>query len=102
MAQTGCCSGPKYGLFPENDFRPDDTVVTEGELKIIIDPTSMVVLDGATIDFVNDPEMGQGFTIKDANVEEASGEACGCNSEGAEAKAEGACSLRRRRAVGNS
>ena len=89
VAQTGCCSGPQYGLFPENEFRPDDTVVTEGELKIIIDPTSMTILEGATIDFINDPEMGQGFTIKDANYEAPEGSgSCGCNSEGAEAQAQ--------------
>jgi len=91
VAQSGCCSGPSYGLFPEEASRPDDTVIAEGDLKIFVDPTSMTFLDGATIDFINDPEMGQGFTIKNPNLEANAGGGCSSEAE-AEATAESACS----------
>lgn len=88
VAQTGCCSGPAYGLYPEKESAPDDTVITEGDLRIFVDPASMSLLDGATIDFVSDPELGQGFAIDNPNVVAPEGGGCGCGGNG-EAKAEG-------------
>jgi len=84
VAQTGCCSGPSYGLFPEKDSAPDDTVITEGDLRIFLDPASLSLLEGATIDFVSDPELGQGFSINNPNyvAAEENGGGCGCGGGG--------------------
>ncbi|MBI1730533.1 iron-sulfur cluster assembly accessory protein [Candidatus Acetothermia bacterium] len=79
----GCsCSGPSYGLFPEKESQADDTVLTQGALRIFIDPSSLSLLDGSTIDFVDDPQMGQGFAIQNPNLETLGheGGSCGCGS----------------------
>ncbi len=88
----GCnCSGPSYGLFPEKESQPDDTVITQGALRIFLDPSSMSLLAGSTIDFVDDPQMGQGFAIQNPNLEAKSqGSGCGCSS-GAEGSGECGC-----------
>jgi len=83
IAQAGGCNccGPSYGLFPEKESQPNDTVISEGGVKLFIDPASMTLLKGATIDFVDHPQYGQGFTIENPNfnVEPEEGEGgCGC------------------------
>lgn len=84
----GCgCSGPAYGLFPEAEHGPEDTVFTEGSVSVFVDPDSLPLVDGATIDFVEHPEQGAGFTIQNPNAE-AEGGGCGCSDE---ASAEGEC-----------
>jgi len=79
----GCnCSGPSYGLFPEEESQPDDTVITQGHLRVFVDPSSMSLLAGSTIDFVEDAQMGKGFAIQNPNLQdpESSGGGCGCGS----------------------
>jgi iron-sulfur cluster assembly accessory protein len=88
VAQTGCCSGPAYGLYPEEESSPNDTVITEGDLKIFIDPASMSLLEGATIDFVSDPELGQGFSINNPNYVAPEGNGGGCACGGGEGEAQ--------------
>ena len=74
----GCgCSGPAYGLFPEAEHGPDDSVVSEGNVRLFVDPESLALVDGATIDYVEHPEHGAGFTIQNPNAEADTG-SCGC------------------------
>ena len=91
VAQAGSCSccGPAYGLFPEKETHSEDTVLSQGDVRIFIDPSSMALLEGATIDFIDHPEQGQGFTIKNPNREAQEKGECGCGS--AEASSEGSC-----------
>jgi iron-sulfur cluster assembly accessory protein len=93
VAQAGrCnCSGPSYGLFPERESRPQDTVLTQGDVRLLIDPSSLALLEGATIDFIEHPQYGQGFTIQNPNLEaHAHGQGeCGCSSS--EGRTEGEC-----------
>jgi iron-sulfur cluster assembly protein len=69
----GGCSGMQYGMaFEENPKDFDRVVETEG-VRLIIDPTSLMYLEGAVIDFV-DSLMGGGFRIENPNAVST----CGC------------------------
>ncbi len=86
----GGCSGLQYGMAFEAQAREFDTVVEQGGVKLFVDPTSLMYLGGASIDFV-DSLMGGGFKIENPN----STSSCGCGSsfkskDGASASAEGA------------
>ena len=91
----GGCSGMQYGMaFEENAKDFDQTLEVDG-VRLIVDPTSMMYLQGATIDFV-DSLMGGGFRIDNPNAVSS----CGCghsfktaNDAGAESAAGcGSCS----------
>lgn len=69
----GGCSGMQYGMAIEGQPREFDTVVEDGGVKVIVDPTSMMYLEGATIDYV-DNLMGGGFRIDNPNAVAS----CGC------------------------
>ncbi|MEO0562379.1 MAG: iron-sulfur cluster assembly accessory protein, partial [Chloroflexota bacterium] len=59
----GGCSGMQYGMAFEAEPRETDrVVVAQNGVKLIVDPTSLMYLEGATIDFV-DSLMGGGFRI---------------------------------------
>jgi len=71
----GGCSGMQYGMsFEENPRDYDKKVVVDG-VSLLIDPTSLVYLEGATIDFV-DSLIGGGFRIDNPNAASS----CGCGS----------------------
>ena len=69
----GGCSGMQYGMALEAEPRPYDHVVESQGVKVFIDPTSMMYLSGATIDYV-DSLMGGGFSIDNPNAVST----CGC------------------------
>jgi iron-sulfur cluster assembly accessory protein len=71
----GGCSGLQYGMAFEADPRDFDTVVDQNGVRLFVDPTSMMYLGGASIDFV-DSLMGGGFKIENPNAVAA----CGCGS----------------------
>ncbi len=71
----GGCSGMQYGMALEAEARDYDHVIEQGGVKIFIDPTSMMYLDGATIDYI-DSIMGGGFKIENPNAVTS----CGCGS----------------------
>ena len=84
----GGCSGLQYGMAFEAQAREFDTVVEQGGVKLFIDPTSLMYLSGASVDFV-DSLMGGGFKIENPNATAS----CGCGSsfktkDGAGAQAE--------------
>ncbi|MAS34289.1 MAG: iron-sulfur cluster insertion protein ErpA [Anaerolineaceae bacterium] len=69
----GGCSGMQYGMaFEENPQEFDRVVETDG-VRLIVDPTSLMYLEGAIIDFV-DSLMGGGFRIDNPNAVSS----CGC------------------------
>lgn len=87
----GGCSGMQYGMALEAEARPYDHVIEQGGIKVYVDPTSMMYLNQATIDY-EESLMGGGFKIDNPNAVSA----CGCGSsfktkDGAEASA-GGCS----------
>jgi iron-sulfur cluster assembly protein len=71
----GGCSGLQYGMALEAEARAYDHVFEQGGVKIFIDPTSMMYLADATIDY-EDNLMGGGFKIENPNAVTS----CGCGS----------------------
>ena len=69
----GGCSGLQYGMAFEPKARDFDTVVAQNGVSLFVDPTSLMYLSGATIDFV-DTLMGGGFKIENPNAVSS----CGC------------------------
>ena len=70
----GGCSGLQYGMAFEQAPRDFDAVVEPGNgVRLLVDPTSMMYLEGATIDYV-DSLMGGGFRIENPNAVST----CGC------------------------
>ena len=88
----GGCSGMQYGMALEAEARPYDHVIESGGVKIFVDPTSMMYIQGATIDS-EDSIMGGGFKIDNPNAVSS----CGCGhsfktSGSQDAAAGGGCS----------
>lgn len=60
----GSCCGVNFGMALENNIRENDDLTFESNgIKLVIDKSSMEFLEGATVDFVNDPNQGQGFAV---------------------------------------
>jgi len=87
----GGCSGMQYGMALEAEARPYDHVIEQDGIKIFVDPTSMMYLNNATIDY-EESLMGGGFKIENPNAVSS----CGCGSsfktENGPAAASGGCS----------
>lgn len=91
----GGCSGMQYGMAFEEKAGDFDRQVEVDGVRLIIDPTSLMYLEGATIDFV-DSLMGGGFRIDNPNAVST----CGCghsfrtasDAEGEGAAGCGSCS----------
>lgn len=89
----GGCSGMQYGMAFEESPRDFDKVVAVDGVRLIIDPTSMMYLQGATIDYV-DSLMGGGFRIENPNAVSS----CGCGNsfrtanDSGESESEAGCS----------
>jgi iron-sulfur cluster assembly protein len=71
----GGCSGMQYGMALEEEARAYDHVIEQDGVKVFVDPTSMMYLTGATVDY-EDSLMGGGFKIDNPNAVSA----CGCGS----------------------
>ncbi len=59
------CSGYSYG-FTFDERRDGDTVVESDDLTVLIDQQSAPLLDGASVDFVED-QRGAGFVVDNPN-----------------------------------
>lgn len=85
----GGCSGMQYGMALEEEARPYDHVIEYDGVQVFVDPTSMMYLAGATVDY-EDSLMGGGFKIDNPNAVSS----CGCGSsfktEGSAGAASGA------------
>ncbi|MEZ4517584.1 MAG: iron-sulfur cluster insertion protein ErpA [Chloroflexota bacterium] len=71
----GGCSGLQYGMALEAEARPYDHVIETDGVKVFVDPTSMMYLNDATIDYVDDI-MGGGFKVDNPNAVSS----CGCGT----------------------
>jgi len=71
----GGCSGMQYGMAFEESPKEFDKVVAMDGVSVIVDSTSLMYLQGATIDYV-DSLMGGGFRIENPNAVSS----CGCGS----------------------
>ncbi|NUQ02479.1 MAG: iron-sulfur cluster insertion protein ErpA [Anaerolineae bacterium] len=72
----GGCSGLQYGMAFEPEAKDFDAVLEAGSgVRLVVDPTSLMYLQGACIDYV-DSLMGGGFRIENPNAVSA----CGCGN----------------------
>ena len=81
---SGCC-GVQFGMALDNQFHGNDSTYEIGGLKLVVDSTSMQYLQGASIDFVNDPIRGAGFVVDSPSAQShshghshAEGDSCAC------------------------
>ncbi|MBI5840033.1 MAG: iron-sulfur cluster assembly accessory protein [Chloroflexi bacterium] len=89
VAGGGCCS-VNFGMALDNNFRENDQTFDANGVKVVVDDVSIDYLRGATIDFVNDPQHGQGFAVNSPNAQShshehgeggcACGGSCSCNN----------------------
>lgn len=89
FVQGGGCSGLSYGMAFENNIYAQDRVVEMDGVRLVIDPTSLIYMQGSSIDYV-DSLMGGGFAIHNPNAIAT----CGCGhsfrtEEGGSASAQG-------------
>jgi iron-sulfur cluster assembly protein len=63
----GGCSGYQYGMALAKEAEEGDLVVEHDGVKLLIDPESAPLLEGAEIDYVEDV-MKSGFTIFNPNA----------------------------------
>ena len=71
----GGCSGFSYSMSFENGAGMMDKVLNVEGLQVYIDATSMMYLNGCTVDYVETLE-GAGFKFENPNVKST----CGCGS----------------------
>ena len=71
----GGCSGFSYQMMFENQPTPMDKVMEFDGLKVFVDQTSLMYLDGTEVDYIETLE-GSGFKFQNPNVKTT----CGCGS----------------------
>jgi len=71
--KTSGCSGLAYVLEFVDSIEDDDTVFEDRGVKIIIDPKSLVYLDGTELDYGKEG-LNEGFKFNNPNVKNE----CGC------------------------
>jgi iron-sulfur cluster assembly accessory protein len=73
--RPGGCSGFSYEMFFDSDLADDDLATAFGGVRVVVDPTSAGLLQGATLDF-KDGLQGAGFSINNPNASRT----CGCGN----------------------
>jgi iron-sulfur cluster insertion protein len=71
----GGCSGFQYGFSFDNATQTDDHLFERNGVKMVIDDTSLDLLAGAEVDFVEDL-VGSAFQVRNPNATSS----CGCGS----------------------
>lgn len=71
----GGCSGLEYSLKLEETPATEDTLIQYDKVKVIIDPKSMTMIDGMSVDFVDSLE-GSGFKFTNPNAVKS----CACGT----------------------
>lgn len=73
--RPGGCSGFSYEMFFDSELATDDLQQDYGDVKLVCDPSSAQMLEGATLDYT-DSIQETGFKINNPNAERT----CGCGS----------------------
>lgn len=71
----GGCSGFQYSFAFDDTRQEDDLVIEKGDALVVIDSTSLELLQGSEIDFVEDM-VGSAFAIRNPNATSS----CGCGN----------------------
>jgi len=75
FVKGGGCGGMQYGMTFDDNIQESDEVYEQYGMRVVVDPTSMFYINGASIDYV-DNLMGGGFHIENPNAVST----CGCGS----------------------
>ncbi len=73
--RPGGCSGFSYEMFFDSEFASDDMVKEYGDVRLVCDPSSAEMLEGATLDYTESIQE-TGFKIENPNAQRT----CGCGS----------------------
>lgn len=71
--RPGGCSGFSYEMFFDTDIADDDQTMTYGDVRIVVDSSSSMLLEGATLDYKDGLDQS-GFSIDNPNAQKT----CGC------------------------
>ena len=71
--RTSGCSGMAYVLEFADESEDDDVIFEDHGVKVLVDPKSMLYLDGTELDFTREG-LNEGFKFNNPNVKDA----CGC------------------------
>jgi len=71
--KTTGCSGMAYVMEFADSIEPEDQVFDDRGVKVIIDPKSLVYLDGTEVDYTKEG-LNEGFKFNNPNVKSE----CGC------------------------
>lgn len=71
--KTAGCSGLSYVLEFVDQLQKTDHVFDQGDFSLVVDPKSLIYLDGTELDFVK-AGLNEGFEFKNPNVKNE----CGC------------------------
>ena len=71
--RPGGCSGFSYEMYFDSDVADDDNTAEYGEVRIVVDQSSAMLLEGATLDYKDGLEQS-GFSINNPNAQRT----CGC------------------------
>ena len=71
--RTSGCSGMAYTLEFVDETLPDDITFESFGVTVLIDPKSLIFLEGTELDFVREG-LNEGFKFKNPNVKNS----CGC------------------------
>lgn len=71
--KTSGCSGMAYVLEFVDAIEADDQVFEEHGVKVIVDPKSLVYLEGTELDYTREG-LNEGFRFNNPNVKDS----CGC------------------------
>ena len=73
--RPGGCSGFSYEMFFDTDVADDDHAEDINGVRLVVDESSAMLLDGATLDY-KDGLQGAGFAIDNPNAQRT----CGCGN----------------------
>ena len=73
--QGGGCSGMSYSIAFDKEAGPRDHVYHFGEVRVFVDPKSLLYLQGLTLDY-EETVIRQGFTFNNPNATKS----CGCGT----------------------
>ncbi len=71
--KTSGCSGLAYTLEYVDEAAPEDQVFEQHGVKLLIDPKSLIYMDGTELDFVREG-LNEGFKFSNPNERDR----CGC------------------------
>lgn len=73
--EGGGCLGFQYRYGLAETIEPDDIVTSKGDVRLVVDPVSLDLIEGSEVDFV---ESLGGSAFRITNPQAASG--CGCGA----------------------